>query len=203
MVRLLPDVEGRLRSYVDLLERFAPTLGLLGPSEASALWERHILDSLRALPCLMESEAVLVDLGSGGGLPGIPVAIVSPERHVHLLEANQRKAGFLELAAQELALENVTVVSGRAQEVALEADVCLTRAFAPPAETWKVARMLLNRGGKVLYYAGRSWNQDIQADLERAGAAVAVCQPPRRPGRARSLRFDPVTRKEWQVMRHR
>jgi 16S rRNA (guanine527-N7)-methyltransferase len=178
-MQLAVDAEERLRSFAALLEQFAPTVGLLGPAEVADLWERHILDSLRALPCLQETDSELVDLGSGGGLPGIPLAILSPDRQVRLLESSRRRVAFLELAVQELGLQNAAVVAARAENVDLAANVCLARAFAPPVTTWNVARGLLYPQGKVLYYAGRSWNPDIQANLERAGAAVTVCVPPK------------------------
>jgi 16S rRNA (guanine527-N7)-methyltransferase len=178
-MQLPSDVEERLRSFAALLERFAPKVGLLGPGEMAELWERHILDSLRALPCLEEADSELADLGSGGGLPGIPLAIACPDRKFRLIEPSRRRIAFLELAVQELALRNVDVMAARAEEAHVAADICLVRAFAPPVVTWNVARGLLNPRGKVLYYAGRSWNPDIQANLERAGAAVTVCVPPR------------------------
>jgi 16S rRNA G527 N7-methylase RsmG len=114
---------------------------------------------------------------------------------MRLLESSRRRVGFLELAVQELALDNAVVVPARAQEADVEADVCLARAFAPPVETWNVARGLLNPQGKVLYYAGRSWNPDIQADLERAGASVAVCEPPSAVGQGPIVSLRPTSPK--------
>src|SRR6266568_5080588 len=120
-----PAVENRLRDYAGLLERFAPTLGLLGPGDVADLWERHILDSLRGLRCIEPTDADIADVGSGGGLPGIPIAIALPDRKVFLIESNRRRAGFLELSLDQLELTNAKVLIERVENIDLRVDVCL------------------------------------------------------------------------------
>jgi len=168
-------VQSLLRAYADLLTAYGPKLGLLGPKEVPLIWERHILESLRGLACLLEGDSLIVDVGSGGGLPGVPIAVVSPERRVVLLEKNARRGSFLELVVERLSLANVSVVLGRTDQVSLEADVCLARAFASADQTWQEAQRLLNPWGRVIYYAGRSWNHHMQDTLQRSGAIVSVC----------------------------
>ena len=182
MNHLSSNVDARLRSYAGLLEEFAPPLGLIAPGDMADLWHRHILDSLRGLPCLRNADREIVDVGSGAGLPGVPLAVACPDRHFVLLDSNRRRGGFLELVVERLGLSNANVVVRRIEEADLRADVCLARAFAPLLETWNACSRLLNPQGKVLYYAGRSLNLDIQAPLGQAGAAIDVCRPAERPG---------------------
>ncbi len=177
----MPNVEGRLRSYAGLLEEFAAPLGLIAPGDMADLWDRHIMDSLRGLACLRKADREMVDVGSGAGLPGIPLAVACPERYFVLLEPNRRRAGFLELAVERLGLSNANVLVRRIGEADLRVDVCLARAFAPLLATWNACSRLLNPQGQVLYYAGRSLNLDIQAAVGQAGAAIDVCRPAERP----------------------
>ncbi len=189
-----PVVENRLRDYAGLLERFAPTLGLLGPGDVADLWERHILDSLRGLRCIEPTDADIADVGSGGGLPGIPIAIALPDRKVFLIESNRRRAGFLELSLDQLELTNAKVLIERVENIDLRVDVCLARAFAPPLRTWSHASRLLNDRGRVLYYAGQSWKPDVVASLRRAGAMVSECGPPSSAGAGPVISMSRVVR---------
>lgn len=169
----------RLRSYEDLLATFGPKLGLLGPNERTMIWERHVLDSLRGMKCLAPDDGLVVDVGSGGGLPGIPLAVAAPRREFVLLEPNRRRVSFLEMVVDRLGLDNVSVLSARAESAALQADVCLARAFAPPERAWKETNRLLNHRGRLIYYAGRSWNHAMEIALERCGALSSICQDAR------------------------
>jgi 16S rRNA (guanine527-N7)-methyltransferase len=108
-------------------------------------------------------------------LPGVPIAAASPKRRMVLLEKNTRRASFLELVVDRLGLTNLSVVLGRVEETTLEADVCLARAFASPERTWQEAQRLLNPRGRVIYYAGRSWNSHTLDTLHRSGAFASVC----------------------------
>ena len=168
--------DDRFRAYEALLAEFGPPLGLISPADVSNLWERHIQDSLRGLGCLLGTDRLVLDVGSGAGLPGIPLALASPGRNFLLLEASHRRAGFLELAVERLGLSNTKVLVSRVEDADVEVDACLARAFAPPIEAWKACSRLLNGQGHVLYYAGRSWNPDIQARLGQAGAATRICR---------------------------
>lgn len=149
------------RSRVRLLERYeglladrALGLGLIARSDAGRIHERHVTDSLRAAP-IPEAGETVYDLGSGAGLPGVPVALARPDVSVTLIESRATRAAFLELVQQELALENVTVIRGRAEDLGEQADVCLARAFAPLPRAWVVARELLGPAGRLVYFAGR------------------------------------------------
>jgi 16S rRNA (guanine527-N7)-methyltransferase len=138
-----------------LLDRAIPR-GFVSPGDRDRIWERHILDSLRALQCLPLRPLTIVDVGSGAGLPGIPIAVARPDCPVILLEAKARRAAFLELAVEELGLWNTTVTKARVEESRIGADVAVARALADPVRTWKLCGPLTEPAGFVLYFAGAS-----------------------------------------------
>jgi 16S rRNA (guanine527-N7)-methyltransferase len=140
--------------------------------------ERHVADSVRAVRCLRPSDSELVDVGAGAGLPGIPVAISEPKRHVVLLEPVAKRAAFLELAVEGLQLQNVDIRIARAEDVALQADACFARALAPPRRSWQLSERLLRPQGRLLYFAGRSWAPPVEDELRAQGVLATVCDQP-------------------------
>jgi 16S rRNA (guanine527-N7)-methyltransferase len=152
----------RLATFEQMLKEHSSRLGLVAEGDLARLFERHILDSLRAALALQSGDFVC-DLGSGAGLPGIPLAIALPRARFVLCEPKRRRIGFLELALERLKLENASVTPTRAEELPPEsADACTARAFAPPEDAWRVAFRILRRGGRFLYFAGRRWRQASQ-----------------------------------------
>jgi 16S rRNA (guanine(527)-N(7))-methyltransferase RsmG len=165
-----------LRAFSDYLMEHAVPYGVVSRRDADRVFERHVLDSTRAVACIPAGTRTVVDVGSGGGLPGIPVAICRPDLRVYLLEVRRRRVALLEAARQELALSNVTVVAGRAEEVSLIADVGLARALGDPEASWRLASRLLSEAGCLIYFAGRSWSADRwNPRLGAAGASATVC----------------------------
>jgi 16S rRNA (guanine527-N7)-methyltransferase len=172
----LPEgAENRLRRFERLLREKAVPVGGVGRGDSPRLWERHILDSLRGVSCLVASDQQVVDMGSGAGLPGIPLAIAEPLRHFTLVERSPKKAGFLEFTVEELHLENVYVEAGPIGEITSRADVCTARALAPPAQSWRLAQSLLRPEGRLLYYAGRSWDER-EFGAQAPGVYARVCE---------------------------
>lgn len=160
----------RLETFTELLREVAVPRGFVAPSDASRLWERHVADSLRAVPHLAGRKTV-ADLGSGAGLPGIPVAIVLTGTRVILVEPLRRRAAFLELAIERLGLANAAVAVSRAEELRERVDACVARALAPLERAWTLARPLLRPGGRLVHFAGVG--SEVPAEI--AGAArVAV-----------------------------
>jgi 16S rRNA (guanine527-N7)-methyltransferase len=171
-----------LQKYEGLLGSRGIDLGLMAESDRGRIRERHIEDSLRALACIEGGDRDVVDLGSGAGLPGIPLAVALPDRHFTLVESHRKRGAFLELALEQLGLINVTVVVGRAEELTIEADVCLARAFAPPLASWAVAQRVLRPDGRLVYFAGMSWaptERSLMAEARRGGVSVEICSPKR------------------------
>ncbi len=141
--------------YAALLADAGVERGLIGPREADRLWDRHLIN------CAVLGEAVpegasVVDIGSGAGLPGVVLAIARPDLSVTLLEPLLRRTTFLEECVGALALHNVVVRRGRAEEVAGEysADVVTARAVAPLDRLAKWALPLLRPGGELLALKG-------------------------------------------------
>jgi 16S rRNA (guanine527-N7)-methyltransferase len=169
---LSPTQRANLVIYEELLLGEAVPRGIVAASDSGHLRTRHILDSLRAVPHIQVSAERVVDLGSGAGLPGLPIAIVRPDLEVTLTESRQIRAAFLELAAERLGLPNVSVFPEPAEGLAPGFDVCLARGFGDASRTWEVARVLLRPAGELVYWAGRSFDLD-QAPEGASARAVA------------------------------
>ncbi|HEY5846163.1 MAG TPA: 16S rRNA (guanine(527)-N(7))-methyltransferase RsmG [Microlunatus sp.] len=149
--------------YVDILLDRGVIAGVIGPREADRIWDRHILNSL-ALADLIPIGASVVDVGSGAGLPGIPLAIARPDLSVTLLEPLLRRTTFLEPVVRELGLgARVRVVRARAEDHHQQYDVVTARALAPLDRLIRWCRPLLKDGGTLLALKGRSAEDEIQA----------------------------------------
>ena len=158
----------RLERFEGLLRDQAVPMGMVSASDAARLRERHIVDSLRALPHLPESGSVC-DLGSGAGFPGLVLAITRPDLRFVLVEVRRNRAAFLQRAAGDLA--NVTVYARRLETFrAQRVDACTARAFGPPAKSWEAAARILEPRGRLLYWAGASY--DRGSDLPDGVAAT-------------------------------
>jgi 16S rRNA (guanine527-N7)-methyltransferase len=144
---------GKLLAYLDLLEKWNRTHNLTSIRDRSRMLSHHVLDSLAVLSHLPSRPGVrLIDVGSGGGLPGIPLAIARPDWRVALLDSNRKKAAFLRQAASELRLANVDVVAMRAEEFVANAafDVVIARALSELPRFVALARHLLAPGGQLV-----------------------------------------------------
>lgn len=147
--------------YAELVRAYSDKLDLVSPSDLPRFEERHIRDSLRALPYVRQAPAgPAVDVGSGAGLPGIPLAIADSRRSWRLVEPRRRRAAFLEEVVRELGLTNVEVVCDTAEGVALREGaahaVAIARALAPPPAATEMLRALVVPRGTVLLFVGDS-----------------------------------------------
>jgi 16S rRNA (guanine527-N7)-methyltransferase len=149
-------VDERLGRWLDSL---LATPGLTSIRDREEAWRVHVEESLAAVDAVRPFEGPLVDVGSGGGAPGIPLAIAFPERQVTLLEANGRKCRFLREAAR--GLPNVTVVQGRAEEQETDRfGVALAKALAPPPVAAEWCLPLVAPGGAAILFVGPSADAD-------------------------------------------
>jgi 16S rRNA (guanine527-N7)-methyltransferase len=146
-----------LDDYEELLRGLAVPRGMVAPADRQQLRSRHILDSLRAVPYIVTDAGLVVDLGSGAGLPGIPVAIARPDLALTLTEPRQARAAFLELAIERLGLAGVDVFAGPAEELGVASEVCLARGLGDISRTWAIAEMTLRPTGDLIYWAGRTF----------------------------------------------
>ena len=146
-------VRDRLIAYVELLARWNAAYNLTAVRDPGEMVARHLLDSLAIAPYV--SGTTLADLGSGAGLPGIPLALVAPDRQVTLVDSNGKKARFLREAVRALKLANVRVIEGRVQDVPGQFDCVTARAFATLADMLDWAGGLLADGGSWLAMKGK------------------------------------------------
>ena len=151
----------RLVAYLTLLERWNRAYNLTAVRDPDAMVVRHLLDSLSILPWL-EGPRVL-DVGSGAGLPGIPLAIARPDLAVTMVDTVQKKATFLQQAAIELGLKNVAVHHARVEEMSGQYAQISSRAFAELALFVSLTRHLLAPGGHWLAMKGVRPDAEINA----------------------------------------
>jgi 16S rRNA (guanine527-N7)-methyltransferase len=190
-------IDPRLRRW---LERLLATPGLTAIRDADEARRVHLEESLVAVPLVARFSGPIVDVGSGGGAPGIPIAWALPDREVVLLEASARKCEFLESVAHEL--PNVRVVRGRAEEQELERfGVALAKALASPPVAAEWCLPLVAAGGAAVLFVGPTADLDAVSRVSlRLGGGVPEQHPgllvvpklgptpagfPRRPGVAR------------------
>lgn len=152
---LLPgDAQDKLLAYLELLAKWNKTYNLTAIRDPDKMISHHLLDSLAVLAHL--PPGALADVGSGGGLPGIPLAIAEPTRRVTLNDASHKKAAFLQQAIIELRLANAEVYAGRVQEwrPAQKFACVIARGFAELAEFIATCRHLVAPGGVLAAMKG-------------------------------------------------
>jgi len=167
------------RQYAAALATAGVERGLIGPREISRLWDRHLLNCAVVAELIAEGSSV-VDIGSGAGLPGIPLAIARPDLRVTLVEPLLRRTVFLREFIETAGLE-ITVVRGRAEQSGViheagGADVVTSRAVAPLAKLAQWCLPLVHEHGRMLALKGASASEELERDrgaLERAGAGNA------------------------------
>lgn len=160
------ETKDRLQTYSDLILRWTGRINLVARADATpeALWQRHIEDAAQLLPLVPPGVDRAIDLGSGAGLPGMVIAIARPDIQVTMIEADRRKAAFLQTAAAELGLR-ATVVAARIEAAAVvPASLVTARALARLPALLGLAAPLLAPGGVCLLPKGRG----VDAELTEA-----------------------------------
>jgi 16S rRNA (guanine527-N7)-methyltransferase len=165
--------DARLLAYVDLLVRWNQAYNLTAIRDPQEMLTKHVLDSLTVLPFVAANPCA--DVGTGAGLPGIPLAIARPEIHFTLLDSNGKKTRFVTQAVAELKLSNVEVVQARSEawQPAAPFPQVLSRAFASLADFAKLAGGLAAPGGRLLAMKGARPDEEIAA-LPEGFRLVAV-----------------------------
>lgn len=176
-----PEAAEGLARYADLLAGDGVVRGLIGPREVGRLWTRH-LANCAVLEELVPEGSRVADVGSGAGLPGLPLALVRPDLSLVLVEPLLRRATFLTEAVEALGLaDRVEVQRGRAEDADLEVDVVTARAVAPLDRLAGWTLPLARVGGVLLALKGEGAAEEVaasQAALEKVGggqAEVIVC----------------------------
>jgi 16S rRNA (guanine527-N7)-methyltransferase len=181
---------GGAEEFARILATRGVEQGLLGPHEVPRLWDRHLLNCAVVSELIGDRCETLADIGSGAGLPGIVLAMVRPEINVTLLEPTERRCRFLSECVAELGLANASVLRGRAEDVALRADVATARAVAPLDRLAEMAVRVVRPGGMVLAIKGRTAADEVKKArpvLRRIGARGAEVV------RAGQGKVDPAT----------
>jgi 16S rRNA (guanine527-N7)-methyltransferase len=173
---------GRLalaQRYVEILATDGVERGLIGPRETERLWDRHVLNSAAIAELIPEGQRG-ADVGSGAGLPGIPLAIARPDLDVTLIEPMLRRAVFLEYVIDELALDGVRVSRHRAEEPAAregaDFDFVTSRAVAALDKLTRWTAPLLKADGLMLALKGDRAESEI-AEHSAAMASLGVVDP--------------------------
>jgi 16S rRNA (guanine527-N7)-methyltransferase len=157
-----PQIE-KARAFAQKLANDSDDLGLLGPRELDKLWSRHILNSAVVAETVKAGDLV-ADVGSGAGLPGIPMAIALPEAHFVLIEPMERRSTWMLEVIQELGLANVEVRRARAEEVLdLKFDIVTARAVAALDKLLRLTVPLLKLGGSLIALKGSKAAEEIEA----------------------------------------
>lgn len=174
-------------SRLALAQRFTALLadtgvshGLIGPREVPRLWDRHVLNCAVIHPAIAAGQMV-IDVGSGAGLPGLALAIARPDLDLHLVEPMLRRTNWLSMAVDELELTNVTVHRGRAEQFwgVLSAPVVTARAVARLSELAGWCLPLVLPGGSMLALKGSHAADELAADravLHRLGAVAEAIE---------------------------
>ena len=153
--------EAKLLAYLALLDKWNRVYNLTAVRDAERMVSHHLLDSLAAVPYF--TGQTVLDVGSGGGLPGIPLAIARPELQVTLIDSIAKKTAFLLQAKAELGLVNLKVVTSRVEDFRPESrfDVITSRAFSDLREFVTLTRHLLKPGGQWLAMKGLMPHEEI------------------------------------------
>lgn len=180
-----PSAAKELNQYVDILISRGIEWGLMGPREGDKMWQRHVANSV-ALADAVPMGVEVADVGSGAGLPGLPLAMIRPDLRVTLIEPLQRRVAFLELAVEELGLgDRVEVVRGRAEETKRRFDVVVCRAVAPLEKLLKWTAPLFGKTGALVALKGSSAEDEVRAAapvLKKLGLAAEVLELSVAPG---------------------
>ncbi len=161
----------RLVQYVFELEEWNRKINLTAIRDRQDIVIKHLIDSL-FVPHLIDLSGRIIDVGSGGGFPGIPIKIACPGSTVVLVESNRKKANFQKHVIRTLNLQKIEVINQRAQTLYEKeyADICIARAFAEVKTFVSTARSLTRPGGRMVYMGGaRSGGSDLPSATGHSG----------------------------------
>jgi 16S rRNA (guanine527-N7)-methyltransferase len=155
----------RLTKFKILIEEWNEKMNLTAISDETSFFDKHFFDSLNILNYISIADKSVLDVGSGAGFPGIPLAIYSPSSKISLLEATSKKCEFLRAAVEELNLNNITILNKRSEEIAEHEresfNVVLSRAVGRIKETIELTSPYLRVGGKLILYKGPSYKDEL------------------------------------------
>lgn len=178
----MPDVAAEIfgdrlplaQAYHDSLAATAAQRGFIGPKEVPRLWDRHIFNCAVIGEAFKEGQRI-ADIGSGAGLPGIPLAIARPDLDITLIEPLLKRSTYLGEVVEELGLTNVTVIRGRAEEQEKTLfDAVTSRAVAPLGKLASWSLPLVRPGGAMVAMKGASVGEELERDAKQIAKAGGV-----------------------------
>ena len=186
------EAQEKLLRYLVLIRKWNKVYNLTAIRDESKLVSHHLLDSLAVVPWLPEGR--VLDVGSGAGLPGIPIAIACANRTVTLLDSNHKKTAFLQQAKTELELTNVDVETFRVEGFwpAHRYEVVISRAFAELADFYRAASRLCEPGGRLVAMKGIYPDEEIAQMPAGAVEKVVPLVVPALPAQRHLIFLNPV-----------
>jgi 16S rRNA (guanine527-N7)-methyltransferase len=161
---LTPEIVGRFLAYLELLQKWNARLNLTAIREPEEILHRHFIECIFAAQHLPPGIHTLLDFGSGGGFPGVPIALCRPEIHVTLGESQTRKAAFLREATRTLDLSNADVFNGRVETLDGIFDAVTLRAVDKMQEACRTAIQRVAAGGRLALFATGETAPSLQFD---------------------------------------
>jgi len=163
---LSDEILASLQNYVDLLIKWQKTINLIGAKTQDDIWHRHVYDSSQLWPLANPKASAWLDIGSGGGFPGIVIAIIAKHQNPHLrvtlVDSDKRKAAFLGHVTRVLGLDNTNILAKRIESLEnIMADVVSARALAHVNKILELAHPFLKKGSEILLLKG----ENLQAEL--------------------------------------
>jgi len=186
------DERAKLAEYLNLLVKWNTAYNLTGIRDPDALVDRHLVESLELAPLLRGAR--IADVGTGAGLPGIPLAIVAPDRHFVLIESRAKRVRFLRHVAAMLGLGNAEIAHCRVEDLRCEHafDTVLARAVAPPAELAAMTRHLTAPGTVLLLLTAARLGEEWRATAAEHGLRPVRIDAPARPGRSSIVMLERI-----------
>lgn len=184
-----------LEQYVDLLIKWTTRINLIAPSTVEAVWERHIEDCLRSVRLAKGPIEHWIDIGSGGGLPGVVAAIFHRDhlKKISLIESDQRKCAFLRTVSRELGLQ-IKVSATRVEDTDLsDASIISARALAPLTKLLEMTSQSAAKDATLLFMKGRNWQGEVE-EAERVFSFSYSVHPGKNEEQGVTLRISDVTR---------
>ncbi len=157
----------RLLAYIELIQKWNQTINLVSRKDIDRLLERHLMDSLSVEKLLNDGN--VIDVGSGAGFPGLPLAICRPDLQFTLVERSDKRSRFLRLAKLALNLQNVSCIQKNltpSQRLNKQFDTALARAVSDPAAMWRICRGHLVDSGRLVFFLSTLPNESMESFSE-------------------------------------
>lgn len=167
------EIAGKFALYLELLKEWNEKFNLTSITDDREVIIKHFLDSIMLVKSnKCKSWQTMVDIGTGAGFPGLPLAIIYPEKQIFLSDANGKKISFLKQVRETLGLKNITILKGRSEEISQSRqlretfDLAVMRALAAFSVALELSVGLVKQGGQVVYYASAKQATEITKDMK-------------------------------------